>query len=69
MLSYAFNELKLHRISAEVEMENIKSQRLLQAFDFTLEGIQRDCEIKDDNYISLMNYSLLSHELKTRQVQ
>jgi ribosomal-protein-alanine N-acetyltransferase len=66
LLSYAFNELKLHRISAEVEMENIKSQRLLQAFDFTLEGIQRDCEIKDYNYISLMNYSLLSHELKTR---
>lgn len=63
LLTYAFNELKIHRISAEVEIENLKSQQLLQAFNFTLEGIRRECEIKEDKYISLMNYSLLSHEL------
>ncbi|NHQ85898.1 GNAT family N-acetyltransferase [Iodobacter sp. HSC-16F04] len=67
LLSYAFNELKLHRISAEVETENLKSQQLLQAFHFTLEGISRDCEIKEGKYISLMNYSLLSHELKNNR--
>ncbi|MBY0445524.1 MAG: GNAT family N-acetyltransferase [Burkholderiales bacterium] len=67
LLSYAFNELKLHRISAEVEIENLKSQQLLQSFNFTLEGISRECEIKEGKYISLMNYSLLSHELKNNR--
>jgi ribosomal-protein-alanine N-acetyltransferase len=67
LLSHAFHELKLHRISAEVEIENLKSQQLLQAFNFTLEGISRECEIKEGEYISLMNYSLLSHELKNNR--
>ena len=61
-LKMVFDELKLHRITAEVEPDNLKSQQLLQALGVTLEGVRRECECKDGSYISLLDYSLLSHE-------
>ncbi|HDO1382377.1 TPA: GNAT family N-acetyltransferase [Aeromonas veronii] len=64
LLSYAFNELKLHRIGADVEMENLRSQQLLRTYGFVLEGVSRECEIKSGQYVSLMKYSLLKHEFK-----
>jgi ribosomal-protein-alanine N-acetyltransferase len=62
LLHFAFEQMKLHRIYAEVELENIASQQLLQALNFRMEGISRDCEFKDPTFISLMNYALLKHE-------
>lgn len=62
LLNFAFDELKLHRLSAEVELENLKSQKLLQVLGFSGEGVKRECEVKDEQYISLMSYSLLSGE-------
>jgi ribosomal-protein-alanine N-acetyltransferase len=62
LLHFAFEQMKLHRIYAEVELENIASQQLLQALNFRMEGISRDCEFKDHSFISLMNYALLKHE-------
>jgi len=62
LLIFAFYELKLHRISATVDLENINSQRILKSLNFTMEGISRECEMKDGEYISLLNYSLLKHD-------
>ena len=62
LLNFAFNELKLHRLSAEVELENLKSQQLLQVLGFSSEGVRRECEVKNEKYISLIHYSLLSDE-------
>jgi len=63
-LSFAFEKFKLHRIEAEVDPENVKSQRLLTALNFTLEGIRRECEVKEGGYLTLMDYALLQQELK-----
>lgn len=63
-LEYAFNELNLHRISADVEMENLRSQALLESCGFILEGVARECELKDGEYISIMKYSLIKDEFK-----
>ncbi|MBB3122027.1 GNAT family N-acetyltransferase [Pseudoduganella violacea] len=61
-LRHAFSELGLHRISAVVEVDNTASRKLLDALNFTMEGVQRDCEIKHGKYISLLSYSLLSSD-------
>lgn len=61
-LRHAFDELRLHRISAVVEVDNTASRKLLDALNFTMEGVQRDCEIKNGEYISLLSYSLLSSD-------
>lgn len=63
LLFFVFNELNIHRVSATVDVDNLNSQRTLQSLNFTMEGISRECEIKDGKYISLLNYSLLKNDL------
>lgn len=53
MLTYAFDEMKLHRIEAFVESENQASQKALQRLGFQHEGTMRDAEFKNGRFISL----------------
>ena len=57
---YGFNTMKLHRIEAQVETENIASKKSLLKFGFTYEGTLRDCEIKNNRYISLDLFAILN---------
>ncbi|GGY13937.1 GNAT family N-acetyltransferase [Paludibacterium paludis] len=59
-VEYAFRELGLHRIEAEVELDNTASQKQLAAAGFTLEGIRRECEMKNGAFLSLAGYARLS---------
>lgn len=56
---YAFEQLGLHRIEAQVETENINCKAVMRKLGFTYEGCMRDCEIKDGKFISLEIYALL----------
>lgn len=56
---YGFSQLNLHRIEAFVETENINSKKVMAKLQFDHEGIMRDCEIKDGNFISLDIYAKL----------
>lgn len=56
---YAFQCMSIHRIEAVVETENINSKKIMNKLGFELEGIMRECEIKDDRFISLEMYSKL----------
>ncbi|HEY2927203.1 GNAT family N-acetyltransferase [Piscinibacter sp.] len=62
LLAFAFNELSLRRIEAEVDPRNAASDRLLRRLGFTHEGLLRQRwvmkgEVKDANV-----YGLLRHE-------
>ena len=62
LLAFAFNELALRRLEAEVDPRNAASDRLLRSLGFTHEGLLRQRwvmkgEVKDANV-----YGLLRHE-------
>lgn len=59
VLRYGFRHLQLHRVQARAEPANLASCRLLERTGFQLEGILRECERKQDRYVSLHCYSLL----------
>lgn len=60
MIDFILHKKKIHRIEALVETGNTASENVLKRLGFTYEGCMRDCEIKNENYISLSIYSLLS---------
>ncbi len=66
ILSYAFGELGIHRVGADVDIENIRSSTLLESLGFQLEGIRRGCEIKNGVFLDLKQYSLLSSDPASR---
>ncbi|WP_294302121.1 GNAT family N-acetyltransferase [uncultured Chryseobacterium sp.] len=57
---YAFQKMSVHRIEAVVETENTNSKKIMNKLGFELEGIMRDCEIKDGKFISLEMYAKLN---------
>lgn len=59
---YAFTTMQLHRIEAQVEPENIASKNSLLKFGFIYEGTLRDCEIKNNQYISLDLFAILNDQ-------
>ena len=59
VLQYAFEELKLHRIEALVEVENEASKKVLQKLRFHYEGTMQECEWKDGRWVSLEMYGRL----------
>ncbi len=60
--NFAFNTLDLHRIEGFVDSKNINCKRAMSKLDFQLEGTMRDCEIKNDTYISVDIYSKIKIE-------
>jgi [ribosomal protein S5]-alanine N-acetyltransferase len=60
LLDYAFTHLKLNRIEAKVEPENMNSIRLLQKLNFTFEGTLRQYEKLKGQFIDLNMYSKLA---------
>nr|WP_110930357.1 GNAT family protein [Paenibacillus bouchesdurhonensis] len=62
VLSYGYQTIGLNRIEALVHPNNAASQRLLQAFDFTKEGLLRQYQKTEDGFIDLLMFSLLRQE-------
>jgi [ribosomal protein S5]-alanine N-acetyltransferase len=55
--NYAFTGLNLHRIEAMVETENKNSKKILTKLGFNYEGTMKDCEVKNDKFISVEIYA------------
>ena len=62
ILRYAFKEMNVHRIHADVEPENLASSNLLQKLGFVHEGTLREVECKNQEYVSLMQFSLIESD-------
>jgi ribosomal-protein-alanine N-acetyltransferase len=59
LLDYAFSDLKLNRIEAKVEPENVNSIHVLQKLNFKFEGTLRQCERSEGKFNDLNMYSKL----------
>ena len=58
--NYAFDKLGLIKIEAMVETENENSKKVLKKIDFDYHKTMKNCEIKNDKYISLAIYVRLN---------
>jgi ribosomal-protein-alanine N-acetyltransferase len=58
--NYAFKNLGLHRIEAQVETENLACQNIMKKNNFLFEGTLNECEFKDGKYISLDLFALFN---------
>lgn len=65
MLEHAFGALALHRVGADVDVDNHASRRLLERLGFRLEGVRRDYERKGAAHIDLMHYARLASDPAT----
>lgn len=61
LCNYAFTNLQLHRIEGFVDSKNENCKRALSKLDFQFEGTMKDCELKQDQFISLEIYSKINH--------
>ena len=62
LISYGFNDLKLHSIEAIIDPENLASEKVLQKCGFTKEGHLRECQFYEGKFIDKVIYSLLSNK-------
>jgi ribosomal protein S18 acetylase RimI-like enzyme len=62
MLEHAFGAMGLHRVGADVDVDNYASRRLLDRLGFRLEGLRRGYERKGGVHIDLLNYARLASD-------
>ena len=60
---WAFDELRLARIEAWIDVENAASQRVAERAGYTREGVRRSTHFKEGNRVDMAVYSLLPAQL------
>ncbi len=61
-VGYAFDELALHRLEADIDPDNVPSARSLRRLGFVREGLLRERWIVNDAISDSEMYGLLRHE-------
>lgn len=64
LISYAFKQLRLHRLETFNLDTNHKIVKIKENLGFTLEGILRDFQFRDGKYLNVMVMTLLENEWK-----
>ncbi len=64
LVTYGFRELGLHRIEVKAATGNLKSQAIPEKLGFTKEGILRQAEFVNHNFLDIVVYSMLDNEWK-----
>ncbi len=62
LLRYSFQKLNLQRIEIKAAIDNLKSQSIPKRFNFTREGILRQAELVNNQFLDIVVYSLLKEE-------
>lgn len=62
MLDYAFNTMKLNRVTIRAAVGNRKSRAIPERLGFKQEGIERDAQWLYDHYIDLVSYGMLAKD-------
>ncbi len=62
IIPFAFFTMKINKIEAKVEPENLSSIRLLEKLNFYKEGVLRQHEFEKGKYIDLAIFSILKSE-------
>ncbi len=68
LLGYLFDELDLHRVIAECDVENVSSWRLLERLDFRREAHFVEGTFFKGEYGSEYQYAMLGREWKARKL-
>jgi [ribosomal protein S5]-alanine N-acetyltransferase len=64
VVNYAFQQMNLRRIKAEVLATNLRSARMVEKCGFTREGIAREEEYRDGYFVDKLVFGLLRNEWK-----
>lgn len=64
MLEFAFNELKVHRIQALCNDENINSEKVMIKIGMIKEGTCRGVRVLNNRWYGSHIYSLLENEFR-----
>ncbi|MGX6427929.1 GNAT family N-acetyltransferase [Levilactobacillus yonginensis] len=62
ILSFAFNELGLHKVNLEVNANNPLAIHAYEAVGFTREGVNREAIFQDGHWLDLYSYGILASE-------
>jgi len=62
LVDHAFDAMRLHRVYAEVLVDNAASRRVLEKVGFRHEGTKRDHWFVDGDYVDVELYGLLADE-------
>lgn len=62
LVTYAFDELGLHKVEIHCAAENIRSCAIPKRLGFTQEGILRDAEWLYDHFVDLVVFGMLARE-------
>jgi len=62
LISYAFTHYHLHRVEIHCAAENTRSRAIPERLGFTQEGIQRQSQLLNGQFVDIVVYSLLSSE-------
>ncbi|ARA92976.1 MAG: N-acetyltransferase [Bacteroidetes bacterium] len=69
VLGYCFNELGMHRVSAETFEYNVAWRRLVEGMGFREEGVERDYLYRDGRYWDKVIYAILDTEYRARRAE
>ncbi|WP_316814491.1 GNAT family protein [Pedobacter nyackensis] len=64
MISFGFDKLNLHRIELKAAVNNYRSQAIPKQLKFVEEGILREAELVNNQYLDLILYAMLKHDWK-----
>ncbi|NDI35566.1 GNAT family N-acetyltransferase [Chengkuizengella sediminis] len=66
LIKFAFDKMKVNRVEARCNVENVGSERVMQKLGMTYEGILREQIYIKENYEDVKMYSLLKKEYEKR---
>ncbi|RZH67867.1 GNAT family N-acetyltransferase [Natrinema altunense] len=69
LVQYAFEQLRLHKVRADVREFNEPSRRVLEKLGFEHEGVLRESRFVDGEYWHRHRYGYLSHEWDASMVK
>ena len=61
-LAQAFGPLQLHRVWLHTRLDNLRAERLYRNLGFQLEGLERECILAPQGYVSQHRWALLAQE-------
>ncbi|WP_421941469.1 GNAT family N-acetyltransferase [Pedobacter sp.] len=67
LIDYGFGAMALNRIEIKAATQNLSSQAIPEKLNFIKEGIMRQAEVVNNNFLDLVLYSMLREEWQERQ--
>lgn len=67
IVAFGFDDCALNRIEADVEIDNVTSQRVMQRAGLVREGVMRDCTFARGRWWTDAKYAILARDFRAAQ--